>query len=157
MHCVVFHHSVIKTNGLQVFFKVSIITMIVKCIVSHSFYIWLEYYYSQYQLLFMLYILFVYLNDRVYVICAAISIFFIYSHISFYTKSEVRLIYALLKIIPLCLLFSISSSILICSLMGLSIITIGLLTRHLKWNNLYLLLSGILSIELRSVKSSTVV
>ena len=77
------------------------------------------------------------INNRIYSSCAAVCIFYIYSHISFYTKSEVRLIYALLKLIPICLLFQTSSSISISLLIVTTILIIGFLSGYWKWNNMF--------------------
>ena len=75
--------------------------------------------------------------NRIYSSCAAVCIFYIYSHISFYTKSEVRLIYALLKLIPICLLFHTSSSISISLITVITILMIGFISGYLKWNNMF--------------------
>ena len=77
------------------------------------------------------------INNRIYSSCAAVCIFYIYSHISFYTKSEVRLIYALLKLIPICLLFHTSSSISISLITVITILMIGFISGYLKWNNMF--------------------
>lgn len=77
-------------------------------------------------------------NCRIYTICAAVSVFYVYSRLSVSTKSEVRLIYALLKIIPICLLFSVSSSLTICLTSVFAMIIIGLLSGYLKWKNMYI-------------------
>lgn len=127
----------VRSRTLQLIIKLSFIFLLTRFMLCHSFYQYLQLIVSNHPLFSLMFNTILSLISSYSSICLGITLYYMTSHIHTKNTTDIRTIFASLKLIPFFLLFSCSSSVQISLTVFLAVILLGFVSGQLKMKNVY--------------------
>lgn len=130
-------YRVVRSRTLQLIIKLSFIFLLTRFMLCHSFYRYLQLIITKHPLFSLVFEIIILFISSYSSICLGITLYYMTSHIRSKNTTNIRTIFASLKLIPFFLLFSCSSSVQISLTIFLAIILLGFVSGQLKMKNMY--------------------
>lgn len=127
----------IRTRFVQTSLKVVLTFFFVRCFSSHSIFILIDSLLQHHPVPFIMSPFSSSLTSSYCSICVGISFFFTYTQLATLSKPITFTVFALLKLIPLCLLLNCSSSVQVSLTIAVATFLLGIISGQLKMDNLW--------------------
>ena len=122
----------IRTRFVQTSLKVVLTFFFVRCFSSHSIFILIDSLLQHHPVPFIMSLFSSSLTSSYCSICVGISFFFTYTQLATLSKPITFTVFALLKLIPLCLLLNCSSSVQVSLTIAVATFLLGIISGQLK-------------------------
>ena len=127
----------IRTRTLQIILKVALTFLLVRTTSSHSIFILIQSLLDHYPIPLIMLSSASSLTPSYCSICVGVSFFYTYTQLATLSKSTTLTVFALLKLIPLCLLLNCSSSVQVSLTIAVATFLLGIISGQLKMDNLW--------------------
>lgn len=127
----------IRTRFMQVSLKVILTFFFVRCFSSHSIFILIDSLLQHYTVPFIMFSFSSTITSSYCSVCAGISFYFTYTQLASLSKPITLTVFALLKLIPLCLLLNCSSSVQVSLTIAVATFLLGIISGQLKMENMW--------------------
>lgn len=127
----------IRTRTLQIILKVVLTFLLVRTTSSHSIFILIQSLLDHYPIPLIMLSSASSLIPSYCSICVGVSFFYTYTQLATLSKSTTLTVFALLKLIPLCLLLNCSASVQVSFTIAAATLLLGLLSGQLRVDNMF--------------------